>query len=391
MGSVTPLRALVVANVEWYFLSHRLPLARALRECGCEVTVAAGVERDLDGAVRAEGFRFVRIPLERRSTRPWREARTFRHLTALYRAERPDVVHHISIKPVIYGSIAAKRVGLPAIINTVPGLGYTFLGRGLAGRLMRAAVMRAYGSALAGPNVRTIFQNPDDRALFVRRGIASAERSTVIRGSGVDVRRFAPAPEPDGAPVVVLASRLLWDKGVGELVAAAERLRAGGVSFRLVLVGTPDPENPRSIPPATLEQWQGAGVLEYWGHRDDMPDVLRLAAVVALPSYREGVPKVLLEAAASGRPIVATDVPGCREVVRPGENGLLVAPRDAGALADALGTLLADRGLRARMGARGREIVEAEFTEEHVIARTLAVYRDVLGARFPDAGARGAT
>lgn len=377
-------RVLFVVNAEWYFLSHRLALARALQEAGCEVTVAAAEERGQGGAIERAGLRFIRLRLQRRSTNPWRELRLVCDLFRLYRRVRPDVVHHVTVKPILYGSIVARALQVPAVINTVPGLGYLFGQPGRRGALLRRAGLTAYRWALAGRRVRLIVQNPEDLEMFLSHRVAPAERVVLIRGSGVDVKRFAPRPEPDGIPVVLLPSRLLWDKGVGELVEAARRLRAEGVSLRTVLVGVPDPENPRALPRATLEAWHAEGAVEWWGHRDDMPEVLAQASVVVLPSYyREGVPKALLEGAAAGRPLIACDVPGCREIVRPGENGFLVPPRDAPALAEAIRRLVEDAPLRARMGARSREIAESEFSEEIVVVGTLAVYRDLLGDRFP--------
>jgi glycosyltransferase involved in cell wall biosynthesis len=384
------LRVLIVVNAEWYFLSHRLALARALRDHGYEVAVAATVERGRRSAIESEGLRFLPLHLRRRSVNPLREAATLLELVRLYRRERPDLVHHVTIKPVVYGSLAARRTGVPAVVNTIPGLGHTFRAGGVCANGLRWAVSFGYRVALADRRVRVIFQNPDDRDLFVTRRIVTEDRARVIRGSGVDVCGFSPSHEPTGVPVVLLASRLLWDKGVGDFVEAARRLRARGQPSRFVLVGAPDQENRRAVSEATLRDWANEGTVEWWGLRDDMPSVLRAATIVALPTfYREGTPKILLEAAACGRPIVATDVPGCREIVRPGENGLLVPPRDAGALADALAALLADKELRARMGARGREIAVAEFSEDVVISQTLAVYGEVLGARWPEGG-RGA-
>jgi glycosyltransferase involved in cell wall biosynthesis len=217
--------------------------------------------------------------------------------------------------------------------------------------------------------------------MHVASGIVSPERVRLIRGSGVDIERFAPTPEPVGMPVVMLPSRMLWDKGVGEFVESAQLLKSRGVVARFVLVGDSDPENPAAISVAQLESWRDSGVVEWWGRCEDMPQVLAQASIVCLPSYREGLPKALLEAAACSRPLVSCDVPGCREIVRHGENGLLVPLRDAMALAGAIEKLLGDPGLRAAMGKRGRSLVEAEFSESLVAAQTLAIYREMSGSR----------
>jgi glycosyltransferase involved in cell wall biosynthesis len=377
-------RILLVTNADWYFWSHRLPLARALQTLGCGVTVAAAAERGYGAAIEGAGFQFHPLRLRRRSTAVHRELQTVLELYRLYRQERPDLVHHITIKPILYGSVAAGWAGVPAVVNTIPGLGYTFSGSGPGRLLLQGVVSLAYRVALSGRRTRVIFQNPDDHQQFVSRGVVPSDRCVVIRGSGVDIFTFSPLPEPPGPPVVLLASRLLWDKGVEEFVSAARELRGRGCTCRMVLVGSPDRENPRSVTPADIAAWQGEGTIEWWGHRDDMPGVLGQSTIVVLPSYyREGVPKILLEAAACGRPVITTDVPGCREAVVDGKSGLLVPPRDPLALADAIVLLLRDAKLRAAMGARGRAMVEAEFSEERVVSETLGVYRELLGDHFP--------
>ena len=377
------LRILLVVNSEWYFWSHRLSLAKALRDAGCDVVVAASVERGYDESIVAEGLRFIPLRLQRRSISPHWELASIWELFQLYQRERPNLVHHVTIKPVLYGSMAAKAARIPLVINAIPGLGYMFLGSGWHGRLRQQAALAAYRVALSGQQTRVIFQNPDDRALFVSRHVIPIERTVLIRGSGVDVSQFVPSPEQSGLPIVLLASRLLWDKGVGELVEASRRLKKDGIACRVVLVGVPDPGNPKAIPVSLLERWQAEGVVEWWGLRNDMPEVLKASSIVVLPSYREGIPKILLEAAAAGRPIVTTDTPGCREIVRHGENGLLVPPCDPVALAQALHRLLQDPVLRAQMGKRGRGIVTSEFSEEQVIQETLSVYSELLRERWP--------
>jgi glycosyltransferase involved in cell wall biosynthesis len=374
-------RILMVVNIEWYFRSHRLGLAKALSAHGFDVTVAASVERGEAEAIRREGVRFLPLSLRRRSTNPAREMLTIAELVRLYRRERPDLVHHVTVKPILYGSMAARLAGTPAQINAIPGLGYLFLGEGFRGRLRRRFAMHAYQWALAGQRSRTIFQNAEDRRLFIERGVVQEDQAVLIRGAGVDLGKFLPHPEPTGPPCVMLASRLLWDKGVADFVEAMRRLKRQGLPCRGVLVGKPDTGNPHALPRAVLKQWEAEGVVELWGHQTDMPSVLSQAAVVVLPTfYPEGLPKILLEAAAAARAIVATDVPGCREIVRHGENGLLVPTHDPAALTDALAGLLRDPARRASMGRAGRLLAEAEFSEDDVYAQTIQVYRDLLGS-----------
>jgi len=237
--------------------------------------------------------------------------------------------------------------------------------------------MTAYRVALHHPCTRVIFQNPDDRAFFTQHHLIDPAHTVIIKGAGVDMTRFVPTPEPTaGPPLVLLPSRMLWDKGVAEFVTAAERLRAEGVQARFVLLGDTDPDNRAAVPRARLEAWDRAGAVEWWGYHagSEMPALLAQSALICLPSYREGVPKALIEAAAAGRAIITTDTPGCRELVPRGENGLLVPVRDADALTGALRALLNDPARRRAMGTQGRVLAEAEFSLHQVIDETLAVY-----------------
>lgn len=372
-GSGSPPIVLYLVTEDWYFVSHRLPLAVAAREAGYRPIVATRISTHAD-TIRAQGVEVIPIGLARASRNPFAEAATVLELTRLYRTLRPAVVHHVALKPVLYGTMAAALTGVPLVVNAVAGLGSLFIAEGGDHALLRQVVRRIYGASLRFRRGICVVQNPDDGAFVARLGVP-AERIALIRGAGVDLQAFAPAPEPDGPPVVILPARLLRDKGVEEFVAAARLLRQEGVTARFALVGAPDPANPTGVPPAQIEEWGREGVVELWGHRADMPQVFREAHIVCLPSYREGLPKALLEAAAAGRPIVATDVPGCREIVRPGQNGILVSPRSPAALADALRTMIRDAELRARLGAAGRLLVEQEFSIEKVAAATVALYR----------------
>jgi glycosyltransferase involved in cell wall biosynthesis len=377
-------RLLYLVTEDWYFCSHRLPLAIAARKAGFDVTVATRV-REHGEQIRAAGLELVPLDLSRRNLNPLRELRPVSQIVGIYRRVRPTIVHHVALKPVLYGSLAARIAGVPAVINALAGLGYVFSSSDLKARALRPAVRAAFHLLLDAPNCRLIVQNPDDRALFTQGAMVQASHISVIRGSGVDLARFPAQPEPDGTPLVVLPARMLRDKGVCEFVDAARRLQEEGIAARFALVGDPDPENPASVPAAQLEKWAALGVVEYWGWREDMAEVFRQCSLVCLPSYYgEGLPKSLIEAAASARAIVTCDVPGCREVVDDNDNGLLVPARDSEALAAALRRLIQDRQLRGRMGRRSRERAVAEFSVEHVVAETLALYRACLGEQAPD-------
>lgn len=316
--------------------------------------------------------------MQRRSRNPFTELGAIADLVRLYRRERPTLVHQVTVKPVLYGSLAASIARVPAVVNAVAGLGHVFVARGAAAQLMRWAISRAYAFVLSRPASRVIFQTEADRDSFVLSGIVDERRSALIRGAGVNIDAFRKTPELKGTPIVMFAGRILWNKGVGDLVEAGRILARQGIACRIVIVGSPDAENPMSVPELTLKEWQRDGHAEWWGKQDNMPVVLGKAAIIALPTYYgEGVPKILLEAAACGRAIVTTDLPGCRDVVRDGENGLIVAAQDPSALALALGKLLCSPEERRAMGARGREMVLREFTESRVIEQTLAVYEAV--------------
>ncbi len=371
-------KVLFFVAVDWYFCLHWLPLAQWVRRAGydtavmTEVTDPAQAER-----IRAAGLRVLPIELSRKGLNPFAELATLWRILRLLRAERPSLLHAIAQKPVLYGALGARLAGIRAVVGTLAGLGYLFTSRGLRARLLRPLVLLGYRFLLTGPRTRVIVQNPDDgRQLAQQAGI----EPVLIRGAGVDLERFAPKPPPPPPLVVVLASRMLWDKGIQELVDASSLLRARGVPLRMVLVGKPDAGNPSAVPEAQLKTWADAGVVEWWGHRTDMPAVLAQAHIVCLPSYREGLPTILIEAAAAGLPLVATDVPGCREVVRPGINGALVPARDAAALAGAIEHLAGDPARRIRYGSASRRIAETELGIASVASATLAVYDALLGA-----------
>lgn len=375
-------RLLFVDSTPRHFLIHRAALARRAAAAGYEIHLAVdpgALERDLAGL----GVRVHPIKLSRRGMEPFREARSVAALASLYRRIRPRIVHHMAMKPVLYGTFAATAAGVPAILNAVTGLGYLFDDHGAAFRAARAASIRMARAVFRRGNVFFLFENAWDRGEFVRLGLATLERSLLIPGSGVDVDRFRPKPSPSGTPVVVLPARLLKAKGVVEFVEAARRLRKEGVDARFVLAGEPDPGNPTSLAGSQIRQWVAEGVIEWPGWVKDIPGLLAASHVVCLPSYREGLSMTLLEALAAGRAVVTTDVPGCRDAVTDGVEGLLVPPRDPDALARALRRLIEDPELRARLGAAGRERAVREFSSRRVCDETLALYARLLEETRP--------
>lgn len=371
-----------------FFLSHFLARGKAAQAEGFEVVVL-GRETKQAGAIRAEGMRFVPLPLRRDRLNPVREFfRVFLQVLKVYRRERPDVLHHVAIRPIFHGSLAARLLRMRKVINAPVGMGYVFSSDQRKARILRPIVRTLLRLLLHPPGAMVVFENPDDLRTNAELGAVRADECVLIRGAGVDTQAFRPHPSGSDVPVVTLAARMLRDKGVEEFAAAARELSRRGVRARFRLAGGTDPVNPTSIPEERLRAWNAEGIVEWRGHCDDMAAVWRETDIACLPSYREGLPKALLEALASGLPVVTTDVPGCRETVEPGVNGLLVPARDSQALADALEKLIVSPALRQRFGQRSRDKAVTEFSDAVVVAATLRLYREAAGQTV--AGAPGA-
>jgi glycosyltransferase involved in cell wall biosynthesis len=370
------VKLLFVANTGWYLYNFRLPLARFLRSHGVEVVMISPYDQYVE-RLQSEGFRWVKFGLNRRSVNPFRELVTIWELLRLYRAEKPAAAHHFTAKCIIYGTIAAKLTGVRAVVNALTGLGPLFMGTGYRAKITRPLVHWLYRKILSARRVRVVFQNPDDLNAFLDSELVVPDRTVLIRSSGVNLKRFSPRQSPlDGppAPIVLFAGRLTQEKGVLQFVEAARILKSRGTEAIFQIAGTLDPGNASSVDQKTLDSWRIEGAVDLLGHVDPIDDVLAQASIVVLPSYREGVPRILLEAGAMGKPVVATDVPGCREAVAHGQNGLLVPPGDSEAPASAIYCLLADPRLRYAMGRDGREKVMREFSEEAVALSTMDVY-----------------
>lgn len=370
-------RIILSANTDWYLYNFRSALARVIQETGADVLLTSPYGSYVR-RIREEGFRWCEIKISRRGMNPFVEGISLLTYLSLYRRERPDLVHHFTIKPVIYGSLAARILGVPAVVNSITGLGYLFVNPGKFAALLRIMAKPFYRIALSTPHSRVIFQNQRDRDLFVGQELVSTDRTLIIPGSGVDPGQFKPSIEPPGKPVVLMASRMLWDKGVGELVEAARLLRQRSIVGKIVLVGGTDEGNPASVSSSQLRKWQDESIIEWLGHRDDMPGIMASAHIVVLPSYGEGLPKVLIEAGAAGKPVVATDVQGCRDIIQHGVNGLLVPPKNAVALAEALNQLIDDAELREKMGVEARKLILESYTNDHINRQTLELYRKMI-------------
>lgn len=378
------MKILLFANTDWYLYNFRLPLAKFLQQKGIEVILVSPLGTYVS-RLEEHGFRHVALKMERRSLNPWKEAKLLTHLTQLYAIEKPDLVHHFTIKSVIYGSLAAQLAGIQARVNAVTGLGHVFTSKSWQARLLRPLVKSLFRIALRGQQSRLIVQNPDDYQSFLKARLAPPHSLRLIRGSGVDTERFQPS-NPGLAEVenrqvfrVLLATRLLWEKGIGEYVEAARLLKLRYPFIEFLLAGSPDSGNPASVPSEQIMAWEREGMITVLGQVEKMEQLLKQVDLVVLPSsYGEGVPRSLLEAAACGLPIVTTEVPGCREIVQHGVNGLLVPCRNAQKLAVAIQEMVENPEARTRMGKASRAKVLAEFDQRIVLEKTFEVYREVL-------------
>ena len=380
----TGCRLAFVISEDWWLSLHWIGLAEAARDAGYEVTVVTRAGKHGEH-IRARGFNLVDIDFHRGRLSPWANLRTLCRLRAIYRQLRPHLVHHFAMQPIMLGAVAAALSGRPAVVNMIAGMGYLMVSGSFRARLLRGLLLPALSLALRRSH--TIVQNPDDAAFVKSCGVRS-ERVSVIRGTSISLRCFSAHPEPEGPVRVTMVSRLLWSKGVCEFInAAAAVAHAMRESVVFTLVGAPDEKNPDSVPPERLSAWASTGVVEWWGYRRDIADVWARSHIAVLPSYyREGLPTVLIEAMACGRPIVTTDMPGCREAVDHGVNGLLVPPRDARALAAAITELANNPVCRATMGAAGRRLVEMEFDSTmRSCEETLQVYKRALTGHVCDA------
>ena len=371
------LKLIIVVSEAWVFMSHRLPLAKAAIASGYDVTVITRVG-ELKKTLINEGVNVINLDFVRSSRWPIKDLKILFKLVKLLRMQQPDIIHNVSMKIILLGTIAGLTSRAKTIINAFTGLGYVFSSQELHARVLRLFLVPILRVLLKNKKCHAIFQNPDDMELFFTLDMIEKNKSVLIKGSGVDINEFAQSNDDNVIPVVMLASRMLWDKGIGEFVEAAKLAAKNNLNAKFVLVGDVDRQNPMSIPTNTLNHWSDEGYITWLGHSNDMPTILKSSSIVCLPSYREGLPKVLLEAAATGRPLVATDVPGCREIVINGENGILVKLKDAGSLYEAIKELVSDDEMRRLMGQSSRDLVEAKLSTEIINAQTIQLYRTAL-------------
>lgn len=380
-------KLLFIINVDWFFLSHRLPIALKAINLGYEVHIATGITKHLT-QMQSYGLHVHPLSLHRSDTNLISSMKLILEIFHIYKNIRPDIVHLVTIKPVIIGGIAARIARIPSVVSAISGLGFVFTDSSLRARLIRVIANQIYPLALGHPNLCVVVQNPHNLAIIQKIAKLSTKSFKLIPGSGVSLQEFHVQPEPVGIPLVLMASRMLISKGVREFVEAAHHLQSEGVKARFVLVGDTDPANPASLSKQQLETWHKQSVIEWWGHCTNMPHILAQAHLVVLPSYGEGLPKVLIEAAACGRPVVTTDIPGCRDAIESQVTGLLVPPNNATSLAAAIKTLLLNPELRISMGAAGRKRAEAIFSIEQIVWDHLDIYdelsQNVASNRLPN-------
>ena len=370
-------KLLFVVNVDFFFISHRLPIALAAIQKDYEVHIATSLTDGLN-KLQSKGLIVHPLNLDRRSTGIISNVLTFFQILRIFIKLKPNIVHLISIKPVLLGGIAARLAAVPSVVAAISGLGFIYISHGFKATVRRKLIGLFYRLALSHKNLKAIFQNEDDRETLFKISNLHKENTSLIRGSGVDLTRYLPSTLPEGPPVVVLAARLYVEKGVREFIEAARSLKNAGLDANFVIAGSPDLNNPVAISEDELNQWVSEGIIEWWGHRNDIPQVFAASTIVVLPSYREGFSKVLTEAASCGRAVITTDVPGCRDAIKPDVTGLLVPVRDVEALAKAINTLLVDRSLCEEMGRAGRELAEKAFDVKQVVKQHLLIYNELL-------------
>ncbi len=366
---------LISINASWNIINFRKGLIRGLQDAGYRVVVAAP-EDAYSRQISELGAEYIPLDMDKQGLSPPRDLLLLARYFILLRRVRPDIFLGYTAKPNVYGSLACRALAIP-VINNVAGLGTAFIAEGWLTRLVTRMYRLAFGSSKT-----VFFQNPEDMRLFLDKGIVREHQARLLPGSGIDLELFKPASASgmDGKFRFLLVARLLWDKGVREYVEAARTLRASHPDARFQILGFTDVENRTAVSRATVDEWGAEGVIEYLGPADDVRPFIAAADCVVLPSYREGLPRVLLEAAAMGKPLIATDVPGCRDVVEHGKNGFLCAVRDGASLGAAMTKMIDLLPFeRQQLGAFGRRKVEAGFDEKIVVDRYLSAIAEAIG------------
>ena len=387
--NISGKKILFVVSEDWYFSLHWLNLARAARNAGFSVGVATRLTGTAPPTLLTEGFEIFPLKcFSRRGLNPLRELAVIRELVKIYSTFKPDLVHHFVVKTCLVGTVAARLSGVPLILNANTGGGFVYTGQSVWRRILRKTITKLFQLVFRSPRVHILLLNDADRLEFSALWRVPLERAWAVLGVPVDLSRFKATPEPTGTPTLLFAGRMLRDKGLPELLTAAITLREHGVDFRLLLAGEEDPGNPASLTTVELQALEDSGLIEWRRRERDMPALYSQSHIVLLPSYREGLGAVLIEGGACGRASIASNIPGCRDVVRDGETGILVSPHDARALTEAIRLLISNVPLRQRLGQAAIHHVEQHFALPVVLGRYLELYRKLLGLAFTYVGAQ---
>jgi glycosyltransferase involved in cell wall biosynthesis len=370
------MKIILFANTDWYLYNFRLGLVEGIRKQGHQV-VLISPPGPYSKKLQDMGYKWIPVDLTRRGMNPFSEIRAINQLRKIIKRELPDIINNFTIKCVLYGSLAVKGIKAVHTVNSVTGLGFIFYSKNILMKILRPILFLFLGSAIK--DTALIFQNEDDRDLFAGKGMIGSSPVFLIQGSGVDTKKFTPRPNKNLQPIVLLSARLLWSKGIKIYLNAARHFAQRGTKVRFAIVGRLDPGNPESLTEMDLDKIRGESIVDLWGWREDMQNVYTQADIVCLPSFGEGLPRSLMEAAACGRPLVATDVPGCRELVNNGSNGYLFIPDDLDDLVKKINILITDPKLRQRMGENGRTLVETQFSSDVIVNKTLQVYNQISG------------
>lgn len=370
-------RILFVVNVDWFFISHRLPIALDLIKNGYEVHLACGIT-DCKNELESLGIVVHPLSISRSGINFFKEVKVIKEINIIVNEIAPNIVHLVTIKGAIYGGLVTRNKNIKKRIVSISGLGFVFIDEGIKSRLIRFIVTKLYRLALNTHNTKIIFQNENDQNIFIENKIINYKQCVIIKGSGIDLNTYRYLPEPQGEKIIMFLARLLKDKGLIEFCEAALKLKKSGFVGRLVLVGDIDLGNPNSITQVELNYYINSGVVEHWGYLSNIPEVVSKSHIMVLPSYREGLPKSLIEAAACGRAVITTDVPGCRDAIIPNVTGVLVQAKSSEAIVNAILSLCSDDNLRIKMGKEGRKFAESSFNIKDVINTHMNLYKEMI-------------
>ena len=363
---------------DWYYISHRQSLALAAKSQGYDVSLVTQVGK-YEKQIQDSGIKLIPIAFYRSVKNIFQEIITIKEIYQAYKNNQPHIIHQVSLKPCFYGALAiylgATKNTQPLILNAFTGLGFVFTANTLYAKLIRLFIIPLFRLLFRQKNMQVVFQNTADQQTFLHHRMVTADQCHLIPGSGVEIDQYEVTPESEGKITVILVARMLIEKGVYEFVEAARKLKQANIQANFILVGDTDEENPSGIPREQLRSWQEEGVIEWWGRQNDMPSIYPKAHIVVLPSYREGFPKVVLEAAAASRAVITTDVPGCRDAILDQKTGILVPVKSVTELAAAMRELIEDSGKRIAMGKAGRDLVEERFSTQIINSQFLNIYQ----------------